>query len=87
MQTIAQMKGSKWLRVEVSEELSDLITVLQQELERLGYDERVTLRPVPAPKDTCRVLGEEGAVISTLSVQSENLRQMFLETVEGEAMP
>lgn len=75
--TVHGIKNADWLSVEVSDQLSSLVETLKRELEKPEYRGKVTVEPVPAPADTCRIITEAGTAVATVSVQAENLRETF----------
>ena len=77
MQTIGSVKNSGWLDVEVSENLVNLVDVLRKELCSDTTNGRITVSPKACASDTCRVNAEEGTLVSSISVQADNLRELF----------
>ena len=80
LQTVSEVKNTAWLDVEISEKLITVIDYIRDELDKSGGKGRVTVTPKACPKDTCRVNTEEGTIVSTVTVQAENLRNLFHET-------
>jgi len=85
MQAVAGVKNTQWLRVEVSDRLSNLTEFLKSELSKPEYRGLASVLPVAAPEDTCRVCTESGSTIATVSVQAENLRKAFSEMDESDS--
>lgn len=75
--------NASWLEIEVSNQLTQLVEVLQQELENsrpLGSSKVI---PSSANIDTCRITAEEETLVATISVQAENLRKAFQNPLES----
>lgn len=79
MQTVSTVKNADWLNVEVSERLVDLVDVLNKELDKPEYNGKAHVFPVPGTDGVCRVITNEGAIVSSIEVQADNLRRTFRE--------
>ncbi len=79
--TVANIKNTSWLDVEVSETLVSLIEVLKDQLHSgdTSGGRVTTITPKPCAIDTVRVNTEEGTVVSTISTQADNLRTYYEE--------
>lgn len=82
MQAVDSVKKSDWLRVEVSDQLVNLVEMLRQELQKPEYQEKAEVAPLPVPADTVRVATPNGTVVATVSVQARNLRKIFQQVRE-----
>ena len=79
LETVSRMKNPSWMKLELSNQLTDLIEFMKEELAKPEYFGRATVSPIAAPADTCRVSTEEGTAVATVSVQAGNLRKAFSE--------
>ena len=77
LHTIASVRKSGWLDVEISEHLVSLVEDLRGELEQSTTHGRITVSPMACENGTCRVNAEEGTLVSSVSVQADNLRELF----------
>ena len=77
LQTINSVKGISWLKVELSDELSNLVDYIKKELSKEEYHSNAEVIAGDFPKDTCRVITDNGATVATISVQADNLRGAF----------
>lgn len=73
---ISTVKKSKWITVEISEQMAGLIQKLEQELRSVG-DDKVDVRPIDAPVGVCHVDTPDGVIDASLETQLENLRLYF----------
>ena len=80
LQSVNQVKKAEWLKVEVSDQLAGLVDYLKTEFAKAEYQGKVEVVAAPWPEDTCQVISEDGAIVATVSVQAENLRQTFLQS-------
>ena len=74
---VASVKNAKWIAVEVSEEMTELIDRLTQEFKRTG-DAQIDIRGISAPVGTCIVDTPDGLIDASVYSQLENLRQYFM---------
>lgn len=79
LQTVNNVKGISWLKVEISDELSNLVDFIKKELSKEEYHGVAEVVAGDFPKDTCRVITDNGATVATISVQADNLRGAFEE--------
>lgn len=77
VQTTGRIRNADWLDVQVSEELTGLISRLKEEFAKPEYRGRVNVSPKPGPKDLVRVETQLGAVDATISSQADSLRVIF----------
>ena len=84
LQTMSTVKNAEWLNIEVSERLVGLVDSLKKELEKPEYNGRAFVFPVAGSDSVCRVVTNEGAVVSTIEVQANNLRKAFKEFEQQE---
>jgi len=77
LQTVNSVKNAEWLNVEISERLVGLVDVIKKELEKPEYNGRAFVFPVAGTDSVCRVVTNEGAIVSSIEVQAENLREEF----------
>ncbi len=77
MQTVANIKNADWLNVEVSERLVGLVDSINEELAKPEYNGKAHVFPVAGTDGVCRVVTNEGAVVSSIEVQADNLRRTF----------
>lgn len=80
LQSVNSVKNAEWLRVELSERLVGLVDFMKKELEKPEYNGRAHVFPVAGTDDICRVTTEDGTIVSTIGVQTNNLRKAFLES-------
>lgn len=79
---VASVKNAAWITVEVSDKMSGLIEQLTKEFRRLG-DDRVEVRGISAPDDTCIIDTPDGLIDASVYSQLENLRIYFANEDEG----
>ena len=79
LQTMSTVKNAEWINVEISERLVGLVDSLKKELEKPEYNGRAFVIPVAGSDSICRVVTNEGAIVSTIEVQADNLRKAFKE--------
>lgn len=77
LQTVSTMKRSKWLSVDLSERLINLVGFMSEELKKAEYHGRAEVNQMACPDDTVRVNTEDGTVIASVSVQINKLREAF----------
>ena len=77
MNTISKAKNANWLTVELSERMIQLISYMKEELQKPEYHGRAEVIPVSALEDTVRVTTDTGTLDATVSVQADNLRDLF----------
>lgn len=77
LQTVNSVKNAEWLNVEISERLVGLVDVINKELEKPEYNGKAFVFPVAGTDTVCRVVTNEGAVVSSIEAQAENLRKEF----------
>ena len=79
LQNLKNVKNAEWINVELSEQLVGLVDSVKLELEAAEYKGRTNVLAVAEKEDTCRITTEEGTLVSTISVQADNLRKAFRE--------
>ena len=79
LQNIKNVKTAEWINVELSEQLVGLVDNIKRELESSEYNGRANVFTVAGKNDICRITTENGTIVSTISVQADNLRKVFLE--------
>ena len=79
LQNLKNVKTAEWISVELSERLVGLVDSVKKELDAAEFKGRVSVSAVAEKEDTCRVTTEDGTVVSTISVQADNLRKAFRE--------
>ncbi len=79
LQSMSSVKNAEWLNVEVSERLVGLVDFLRKELEKPEYNGRAFVIPIAGSDSFCRIITNEGAVVSTIETQANNLRKAFRE--------
>lgn len=77
MQTVSIVKNADWLNVEISERLVKLVDKINAELDKPEYNGRAHVFPIAGTDGVCRVVTNEGAIVSSVEVQAENLRKAF----------
>jgi flagellar biosynthesis/type III secretory pathway protein FliH len=77
LNTVAKVKNANWLTVELSDRMVELISYMKTELQKPEYRGTAEVSPVSAPKDTVRVTTDMGTTDATISVQANNLRDLF----------
>lgn len=75
--TVLEIKNTSWFDIEVSDKLVGLVDTLRKDLAVAMPNTRVTISPKPIPSDSCRVNTSEGTVVSSVSAQASNLRNIF----------
>ena len=70
LQAIHKLKNAKWIKVEISEELTTLLQRMQAELDKAEYGGRIGIYPIAASKDTCRISTEEGTTVLSIDRKS-----------------
>ena len=84
MQSVAVVKNADWVNVEVSERLVGLIDQINKELDKPEYEGKAHVFPIAGTDGVCRVVTNEGAVVSSIEVQANNLRRAFRELDQQE---
>jgi len=79
LQTVNNVKNAEWLNVEISERLVGLVDSIKKELDKPEYNGRAFVFPVAGTDSICRVTTNDGTVVSTIEVQTDNLRKTFRE--------
>ena len=85
MQTVSAVKNADWVDVEVSERLVGLIDQINKELEKPEFEGKAHVFPIAGTDGVCRVVTNEGAVVSSIEAQAENLRRAFKELDQQKA--
>lgn len=75
--TVVDIKNTAWFDIEVSDQLVNLVEELRKDLERAIPTARIVVSPKAIPIDSCKVNVEEGTIVSSISAQAENLRNIF----------
>ncbi len=79
LQNVRAVKNADWIGVELSERLVGLVDFVRKELDMPEYRGRASVIAVADKIDTFRITTEEGTLVSTISVQADNLRRAFRE--------
>ncbi len=77
MQSVKNVKNAEWLNLEISERLLNLVDVMKTELDKPEYNGKAHVIPIVGTDDVCRVTTEDGTIVSSISVQAKNLRDVF----------
>ncbi len=77
--SVNSVKSYEWLSVELSERLVGLVDFMKKELEKPEYKGKAHVFSIAGTDDICRVTTNEGTIVSTIGVQTENLRRAFRE--------
>ena len=85
LQNIKAVKNADWIGVELSERLVGLVGLVKKEIETPDYKGRVSVVPVAGRDDICRIITDDGALVSSISVQADNLRRAFAEAENQQA--
>ena len=78
LQNVKAVKNADWIGVELSERLVGLVDYVKKELEMPEY-RKASVTTVADKEDTLRITTDEGTLVSTISVQANNLRKAFQE--------
>ncbi len=73
-------RDTKWIKADVSSQLSGYIDSLEKELQESGQNVEFILSE-SVPRDTCILNTSDGVIVATLSEQLKNLRD-FLNTID-----
>lgn len=79
-EAIRYARETKWVKAEVSSQLSGYIDSLEKELHESGQNVEFILSE-SIPKDSCILNTSDGLVVATLSEQIKNLRE-FINTID-----
>jgi len=79
LQSVNSVKNYEWLSVELSERLVGLVDYIKKELEKPEYKGKAHVFPIAGTGDVCRVTTDEGTIVSSIGVQTDNLRKAFRE--------
>ena len=79
LQNVKSVKNADWIGVELSERLVGLVDYIKKELEMPEYKGKANVNMVADKIDTVRITTEDGTLVSTISVQANNLRKAFKE--------
>ncbi|MDD3429682.1 MAG: FliH/SctL family protein, partial [Oscillospiraceae bacterium] len=74
---VETVKNANWLTVEVSEQMPNLITALQQELQSAANAANIDVKSICAPRGTCIIDTPEGFLDVSIDTQLENLKDYF----------
>ncbi|MEG0035675.1 MAG: hypothetical protein RR743_03345 [Oscillospiraceae bacterium] len=85
LQSVKSVKNAEWINLELSERLISLVDFMKNELEKPEYHGRAFVFPIAGTDDICRVTTDDGTIVSTIGVQTENLRKAFKETDQQDA--
>ena len=77
---VRYVRDTKWVKAEVSKELSGYLDSLEKELKQLGQNVEFIFAE-GVPKDTCILNTSNGMVVATLSQQIKNMRE-FLNSLD-----
>lgn len=78
---VASVKNAEWITVEVSDKMTGLLDALTKEFRRMG-DDRIEVRGISAPEDTCIIDTPSGLIDASVYRQLENLRIYFAKEDE-----
>lgn len=78
-QAMSTVKKAEWIRVEISSQMPELIEYLEEEIKRLGQENRAEVVSANLSSTSCRIQTPDGVVDASLDIQIENLRQRFSE--------
>lgn len=79
---VKTVRGSEWIKAEVSEKLSGYADSLEKELADSGINVEISISET-VPDDTCVLNTAEGVVIATISEQIANLREYISRQDKG----
>ena len=74
---VNSVDNAPWMTVEISEQVTGLLTQLQQHLAGLSDTGRIGLRLIDAPPDTCIVETPDTVFDASITQQLENLKGYF----------
>ena len=77
---VRYVRDTKWVKAEVSKELSGYLDSLEKELKQAGQNVEFIFAE-GVPKDTCILNTSNGMVVATLSQQIKNMRE-FLNSLD-----
>lgn len=77
MHAVNSAKNAPWISVEISENMTRLLTHLQHALESQPFVGKVNLKLVSAPADTCMVETPDSCFDASIIRQIENLKGYF----------
>jgi len=79
LKNIKSVKNAEWINCELSERLVGLVDLINKELEMPEYKGKTSVVADADADDTCRITTGAGTIISTITVQADNLRKAFTE--------
>lgn len=85
MAAVNSVSSAPWMSVEISEHMTGLLTQLQQKLQDSSISDRVSIRLIDAPLDTCIIETPDKFLDASITQQLENLKGYF--AVEQGAAP
>lgn len=77
LRAVSSLKHSRWLSVDLSERLVELVSYLNEEFKRPEYQGKAEVHPMACPDDTLRVNTDEGTLVATVTAQTQKLREAF----------
>ncbi len=77
-ESVADVKNSSWLEIELSNSVSSMIDEIKQELDEKGYGSRSSVTTKFKDKGKISVSGEEGTIVADISAQAQNLKDLFM---------
>ena len=78
-QAVSSVKKADWIKVEISDQLPELLEYLQGELSLNSYGSTVEVQAKNVPAGTCVVQTPEGLIDASVPVQLDQLRERFEE--------
>lgn len=85
-QAVSSIRNVDWISVEVSDRLPGLVRWLESELGAQNGARRCEVNARDLPPGACVIYTPEGVVDASVSVQLENLRNLFSRMNEGETI-
>lgn len=77
MAAVNSASSAPWMSVEISEHMTGLLTQLQQKLQDSSISDRVSIRLIDAPLDTCIIETPDKFLDASITQQLENLKSYF----------
>lgn len=77
MAAVNSASSAPWMSVEISEHMTGLLTQLQQKLQDSSISNRVSIRLIDAPLDTCIIETPDKFLDASITQQLENLKGYF----------
>lgn len=77
MAAVNSVSSAPWLSVEISEHMTGLLTQLQQKLQDSTVSDKVSIKLIDAPPDTCIIETPDKFFDASITQQLENLKGYF----------